>query len=106
LSRFTACPRQGHLGLFLRVFRHFKKRPNRRIVVDSWEPFYEGGQDALDMDYAKELGDQYADAHEEIATDAPSPLVEEMEITVFVDSDHAHNQATRKSITGIVIFVG
>jgi hypothetical protein len=29
-----------------------------------------------------------------------------MEITVFVDSDHAHDQATRKSITGIVIFVG
>ena len=58
------------------------------------------------MDYTEELGDLYLEAHVEIETNAPSPLVEEMEITVFVDSDHAHDQATRKSITGIVIFVG
>jgi hypothetical protein len=107
LSRFTACPRQGHLERLLRVFGYLKnKRPNRRIVVDSREPIYKGGQGALDMDYTEELRDQYPEAHEEIVTDAPSPLVEEMEITVFVDSDHAHDQATRKSITGIVIFVG
>jgi hypothetical protein len=28
-----------------------------------------------------------------------------MEITVFVDSDHAYNKITRKSISGIIIFV-
>jgi hypothetical protein len=106
LSRFTACPRQGHLERLLRVSGYLKKRPNRRIVVDSREPIYDGGQDALNMDYTEELGDQYPEAHEEIATNAPSPLVKEMEITVFVDLDHAHDQATRKSITGIVIFVG
>jgi hypothetical protein len=33
-------------------------------------------------------------------------LVDKMEITVFVDSDHAHDKLTRKSISGIVIFVG
>jgi hypothetical protein len=58
------------------------------------------------MDYTKELGDLYPEAHEEIDTNAPAPLVKEMEITVFVDSDHAHDQATRKSITGIAVFVG
>jgi hypothetical protein len=105
LSRFTACPRQGHLERLLRVLGYLKKRANRRIVVDSREPIYKGGQDALGMDYTDELGDQCPEAHEEIDTNAPSPLVEEMEITVFVDSDHVHDQATRKSITGIVIFV-
>jgi hypothetical protein len=58
------------------------------------------------MDYTKELGDQYPEAHKEIGKNAPNPLVEEMEITFFVDLDHAHDQATRKSITGIVIFAG
>ena len=29
-----------------------------------------------------------------------------MKITVFVDSDHAHSKILRRSITGIVIFVG
>jgi dihydroorotate dehydrogenase len=28
-----------------------------------------------------------------------------MEITVFVDTDHVHDQATRKLITGIIILV-
>jgi hypothetical protein len=73
LSRFTACPRQGHLEQLLRVFGYLKKQPNLRIVVDSWEPIYKGGQDALDMDYTEELGDQYPEAHEEIDTNAPSP---------------------------------
>jgi hypothetical protein len=88
------------------VFGYLKKGANRRIPVDSWEPIYEGGQDALNMDYTKELGDQYPDDHEEIDTDTASPLVKEIVITVFVDSVHAHDQATRKSITGTVIFVG
>jgi hypothetical protein len=84
LSRFTACPRQGHVERLLRVFRYLKKWPNWRIVADSREPiYYKGAQDALDMDYAEELGDQYPETHEEINTNAHSPLVEEMEITVF-----------------------
>jgi hypothetical protein len=28
LSRFTACPRQGHMDQALRVFGYLKKRPN------------------------------------------------------------------------------
>jgi hypothetical protein len=106
LSRFTACPWQGHLKPLFRIFGYFKKRPNRRVVVHSWEPIYEGGQDSLDMDYTMELGDLYPEAHEEIGTNAPVPLVKEKEITVFVGPDHAHDQAIRKFITGIVIFVG
>jgi hypothetical protein len=81
LSRFRACPWQGHIKRLFRVFRYLKKRPNWRIVVNSWERIYEGGQDALDMDYTKELGDLYLETHEEIDTNAPVPLVEEMEIT-------------------------
>ena len=34
------------------------------------------------------------------------PLVEEMEITVFVNSDHAHDKVTRQSITGLIMIVG
>jgi hypothetical protein len=106
LSRFTACPRQGHLDRALRVFGYLKKRPNRRIVVDSRDPTLIGGQDALDLDYTEEFNDQYPEAFEEIDCNAPTPLVGEMEITVFVDSDHAHDKITRKSISGIIIFVG
>jgi hypothetical protein len=60
----------------------------------------------LELDYTKEFEDQYPDAFEEIECNAPDPLVNEMEITVFVDSDQAHDKITRKSISGIIIFVG
>ena len=106
LSRFTACPRQGHMDRALRVFGYLKKRPNRRVVVDSRDHIYRGGGDAMDLDYTKEMASNYPDAFEEIDVNLPKALVDEMEITVFVDSDHAHDKVSRRSITGILIFVG
>ncbi len=106
LSRFTACPRQGHEDRALRVFGYLKKRPNRRIVVDSRDPICRGGEDALDLDFTKDLATNYPDAFEEIDVNLQKALIDEMEITVFVDSDHAHDKVSRRSISGILIFVG
>jgi hypothetical protein len=106
LARFTSCPRKGHLERALRVFGYLKKRPNRRTCVDSRDPIFEGGEDDFRKDYQEILRSCYPDAAEEIDRDLPKPLVDEMEITVFVDSDHAHDKVTRRSITGIMIFVG
>jgi hypothetical protein len=58
-----------------------------------------GGKDALDMDYNEELKAQYGDANEEDDTVNPIPLVNEMEITVFVYSHCTHDQTTSKLIT-------
>jgi hypothetical protein len=60
----------------------------------------------LSRDFTKELGDQYPGAFEEIDANLPKPLIDEIEITVFVDSDHAHDKVSRRSITGLLIFVG
>ena len=32
--------------------------------------------------------------------------MEEIIITVFVDSDHGHDKVTRRSITGLIAFLG
>ena len=106
MSRFSSCPRKGHLDRLLRIFGYLKKRNNRRYVVDSRNPIFHGGEDEFGRDYAKEFQGEYPDAVEEIDQGIPDPLVDEMEITVFVDSDHAHDKMTRRSITGIMIFVG
>jgi hypothetical protein len=106
LSRFSACPRKGHLDRLLRVFGYLKKRPNRRIVVDSRDPIRRGGEDGLGKDFTKEFESQYPDACEELDVNLPRTLIDEMEITVFVDSDHAHDKVSRRSITGLIIFVG
>ena len=106
LSRFNACPREGHLNRFLRVFGYLKKTKNRRIIVDSEDPIYVGGEDAMNLDFTQIFNEQYPDAKEEIDVNLPPPLIDEIEITTFVDSDHAHDLITRRSITGIFLLVG
>ena len=75
LSRFSACPRKGHLARALRVFGFLKKRPNRRYVVDSRDPILRGGKEALGKDFTQELGALYPDAAEELDANLPTPLV-------------------------------
>lgn len=106
LSRFTACPRKGHLDRALRVFGYLKKYKNRRIVVDSRDPILVGGTDALDLDFTEIFKEFYPDAAEEIDEKLPKGHIDELEITAFVDSDHAHDKVTRRSITGLLILVG
>ena len=90
----------------MRVFGYLKKYSNRRIVVDSRDPILEGGKDALEKDYMKIFKDNYPNSTEEIDAKIPIPLIDELEITTFVDSDHAHDKVTRRSITGIIIIIG
>ena len=106
LSIFYACPREGHLARALRVFGFLKKRPNRRYVVDSRDPILRGGEEALGKDFTQELGTLYPDAAEELDANLPTRLVEEISITVLVDSDHRHDKVTRRSITGLIAFLG
>jgi hypothetical protein len=86
LSRFTACPRKGHLTRALRVFSYLKKRNNRRYVIDSRDPIFIGGEAEFEKDYTEELRSAYPDSYEEIDVNLPDALVDPMEITVFVDS--------------------
>jgi hypothetical protein len=47
----------------------------------------------------------YPGAAEVIPDDMPCPLEEPVQITVFADASFAANMVTRKSVTGILIFV-
>ena len=62
LSRFSACPLEGHLARALRVFGFLKKLPNRRYVVNSRDPILRGGEEALGKDFTQELGALVPDA--------------------------------------------
>ena len=65
-----------------------------------------GGKEALGKDFTQDLGALYPDAAEELDANLPIPLVEEISITVFVDSDHGHDKVTRRSKTGLIAFLG
>ena len=106
LSRFAAAPREHHLELALFLFGYLKKNPNRRIVLDS-RPLLiddELRKDSFHPDFLED----YPDAHEDIATDFPTAYGRELETAVFFDADHAHDHVTltRRSISGLIVFVG
>ena len=46
------------------------------------------------------------DAIEDIGKNHPPARGRELQVTVLVDSDHAHDRKTRRSITGIICYVG
>jgi hypothetical protein len=60
----------------------------------------------LDIDLTEKLAEHYPDAEEEINDKVPEPLLDELKITACVDSDHAHDKVSRRSINGLIIFVG
>ena len=90
----------------MRVFGYLTKYKNRRIVIDSRDPICVGGKDGLNLDFLNMFEEAYPDAAEEIDAKVPQPRIDELEITVFVDSDLAHDRSTRRSITGLLILVG
>ena len=50
--------------------------------------------------------EKYPDALEEIDEGLPEPQGKPIPSTVYFDSDHAHDQVTRCSVSGVIEFVG
>ena len=49
--------------------------------------------------------EQYPGAKEELPPDMPIPKGKSIMINVYVDADHAHDQDTRRSVTGFILFI-
>ena len=73
-------------------------KPNRCIVIDSDDPELIGAEEALSSDYTLELESMHPDSFEEIDVNLPEQFIGEIKIATFVDSDHAHDKITRRSI--------
>ena len=103
LARFSMAPREGHLTAAIRVIGYLRKHRDEEIKIDP-RPFdYSSIEDRISPDYPtwKEF---YPDAKEEIPEDAPPPI-KDVQLSVYVDADHAHDVVTRRSVTGIVLFI-
>ena len=108
LNRFCSCPRSRHLDMAIHVFGYIKQFPVRRILVDSrplvFDRFFD--KDSIEK-YKPDFLMDYPDAKEELDPHCPKPFgMKELPITIFVDSDHAHDRKTRRSITGLIAFIG
>ena len=100
LSRFQACPREGHLEQMFHVFAYLKKYNRSSLVFDWTEPWLDESQ-FKDCDW-KEF---YPGAAEAIPSNMPEPRGKSVLTTCFVDADHAGCRLTRRSHSGVLIFV-
>lgn len=107
LSRFGACPREGHLALALRVFSYLKMFPDRRLAMDSSDiDFSDLQAEDVTEPFRPDFLQDYPWAKEELDPNFPEAFGRPLQTTILCDADHAHDTKTRRSVTGILAFVG
>ena len=108
LSSFLAAPRIGHLHQACHVFKYLKDHNRSKLVFDQGLPEINDNHleptDRAEFK-AKFMKELYPDAIEEIPQNAPKPKGKSVRITMFVDADHAGDKVTRRSRTGILLFL-
>ena len=102
-SRFSMQPREGHLKGIIRVFGYLKRHHKGKILIDPNYPDH-SGYPTPEYDNWREF---YPEAEEHIPDhkDIPEPLGPMVRTTVYKDADHAHDIVTRRSVTGILLFI-
>jgi hypothetical protein len=108
LSQYLANPRVGHLSQALHIFKFLDIHKEGFIAFDpAYLELSENDEKESDIPElrAAEMKDFYPDAKETLPPNAPSPRGLPVQINTFVDADHAGNLVTRRSHTGILIFL-
>jgi hypothetical protein len=100
LARFQACPRQGHLEQLFHVFAYLKKYNLSSLVFDWTKPEFDESRFKV-CDWRE----YYPDAKEGIPSNMPEARGCPVTTSCFVDADHAGCRLTRRSHSGVLIFV-
>jgi hypothetical protein len=102
LSQYQANPRFGHLEAAYHIFAYLKKHPDMgKLAYDSRRPEI----DERIFHHNAEWKEFYGDVAEELPPNMPEPRGHPVTISAFVDANHAGNIVTRRSHTGIFLFV-
>jgi hypothetical protein len=100
ISRYLVSAREGHLQQLFHVFAYLKQYDRSTMVFDDTEPNYDPRRFAT-QDWSK----YYPDAKEAIPENMPEPRGKPVMMTCFVDADHAGCQLTRRSHTGVILYI-
>ena len=102
LSRYSMAPREGHLKALQKVFGYLRNRPNGKILIDSKVPKI---RETAVITRGQDWNEFYPDAMENIPDDMLEPKGKLCTLTCYVDADHARDQLTRRSVTGIILLL-
>jgi hypothetical protein len=100
LSTYLCLPREGHLEAVFHVCAYIALHHNARVVFDPTYPSVDMGT-FIKTDWKSIHGD----VNEMISSDAAVPCGKEVDLHLFVESDHAGEQFTRRSRTGFIIYL-
>jgi len=100
LSSYLCQPRQGHLEAIYYLYGYLKAHDRSTMVFDS------NYIDWKDEDFPSyDWTDFYQVTKDELPPNAPAPRGMPVQINAFVDASHARNKVTRRSHTGILIYL-
>ena len=99
MAKFSSSPREGHMQRALRIFGYLKAYSKLGIVYSKEQHPLEGSPSC-----SVNWEEQYPGAKEEMPPDMPQPKGSTINLTVFVDADHAGDKMTRRSVTGILLY--
>ena len=103
LSQHQCMPREGHLDAIYRIFWYLKKVEASRIIFDPSKMDID--ERLFNTASVDEWKDFYTDAAEPIPMNAPKPRGLSVKVSCYVDADHAGNRMTRRSHSGILIYL-
>jgi hypothetical protein len=98
MAAFSAAPCMGHLKAVIHIFSFLQHHPRCRLVFDD---SYVQLDDGLNHNWRE----FYPDAVEHIPPNAPQPRGKPLQIIAFVDSYHAGDLITRRSRTGVLVYL-
>jgi len=107
LSQYMAQPRKGHLTQLLNILFYLKHHERSWMVLDPSSFEVEGtpkGEESSPRERTRHMKEIYTDAEDTKPYNMPLPLGKSVDISVFVDADHAGNKVTRRSHTGIIVY--
>jgi hypothetical protein len=100
LSRYLAQGREGHLEQAFHIFAYLKSHDRSTLVFDDTYPFIDERRFQK-----KDWTEFYPDAKEIIPPKMPEARGRPVTMSCFVDADHAGCRDTRRSHTGVIIFI-
>ena len=98
MASHMAAPRTGHLRTVLHIFAYLNGHDRSQLVFDGKEFKHKLAQVVDWTGY-------YPGVKEAIPPNTPKPLGKPVQMTCYVDSDHTGDLVTRRSRSGVLLFL-
>jgi hypothetical protein len=101
LASCLALPRRGHLEAVFHLYACLKKKTNGTVILDPTYPDI----DLAQFNDGTDWSNFYGQVKEAIPPKMPKPRGKSLVTRLFVDSDHAGDESTRRSRTGFILYL-